>query len=211
MESPRHDLWQASSTPFELAFFTNMVQGKRMKALLLPILAVALCSSSALATTIMVTSIYEPLSLHDTDGDEAISQSGEALQACVMARPHAITGAYPEDLVHAVRTSHKIPTNNDNYQVQEANLMMLTGITVLAHKQGKTLNVRLNVANMNIPTEVDLTSRQVLNLTILAIRKTLEAYQKEQGTVLPVKLAIEGTNELNEGLKDLNSEFKIGE
>ena len=182
-----------------------------MKALLFPILAVALSCLPAAATTIMVTPIFEPLSLHDTDGDEAISQSGEALQACVMSRPQAITGAVPEDLVHAVRRSHKIPSNNDNYQVQEANLMVLTGITVLAHKQGKTLHVRLNVANLNIPTEVDLTSRQVLNLSILAIRKTLEVYQKEQGTVLPVKLAIEGTNELNEGLMDLNSEFKIGE
>ena len=182
-----------------------------MKALLFPILAIALSCLSAVATTIMVTPIYEPLSLHDTDGDEAISQSGEALQACVMSRPQAITGAVPEDLVHAVRRSHKIPTNNDNYQVQEANLMMLTGITVIAHKQGKTLNVRLNVANMNIPTEVDLTSRQILNLTILAIRKTLEVYQKEQGVPLPVKLAIEGTNELNAGLEDLNSKFTIGE
>ena len=182
-----------------------------MKALLFPILAVALSCLPAAATTIMVTPIFEPLSLHDTDGDEAISQSGEALQACVMSRPQAITGAVPEDLVHAVRRSHKIPTNNDNYQVQEANLMMLTGVTVLAHKQGKTLNVRLNVANMNIPTEVDMTSRQVLNLTILAIRKTLEVYQKEQGVPLPVNLAIEGTNELNAGLVDLNAKFTIGE
>ncbi len=181
-----------------------------MKALLFPILAVALSCLPAAATTIMVTPIFEPLSLHDTDGDEAVSQTGDALQACVMSRPHAITGAVPEDLVHAIRRSHKIPSNNDNYQVQEANLLMLTGITILAHKDGKTLNVRLNVANMNIPSEVDLTSSQILKLTIVAVRKTLEAYQAEQGKTLPVKLMIEGTNELNEGLKDLNAEFTVG-
>ena len=182
-----------------------------MKALLFPILAVALSCSPALATTILVTPIFEPLSLHETDGDEAVSQTGDALQACVMSRPHAITGAVPEDLVHAIRRSHKIPSNNDNYQVQEANLLMLTGITVLAHKEGRTLNVRLNVANMNIPSEVDLTSSQILRLTIVAVRKTLEVYQADQGKTLPVKLMIEGTNELNAGLKDLNAEFTIGE
>ena len=128
-----------------------------------------------------------------------------------MSRPHAITGAVPEDLVHAIRRSHKIPSNNDNYQVQEANLLMLTGITILAHKDGKTLNVRLNVANMNIPSEVDLTSSQILKLTIVAVRKTLEVYQAEQGRALPVKVLIEGTNELNAGLKDLNAEFTVGE
>ena len=180
-----------------------------MKAQLLAILTIVFSSLTAMSTTIMVTPVFEPLSLHDTDGDEAISQSGEALQACVMSRPHAITGAVPEDLVHAIRSSHKIPTNNKNYQVQEANLMILTGVTILAHMQDHTLHIRLNVANMNIPTEVDLTSRQVLNLTILAIRKTLEIYQLQQGSPLPVNLAIEGTNELNAGLVDLNSKFTI--
>lgn len=172
--------------------------------------AAALCLDGT-GTTIMVTPIYEPLSLHDTDGDEAISDTGEALQACVMSRPQAITGAVPEDLLHAIRRSHKIPSNNDNYQVQEANLLMLTGIGILAQMDGKTLNVRLNVSTMTIPSEVDLTARQILNLTIVAIRKTLEGYQAEQAQALPVKLMIEGTKDLNAGLKDLNAEFVIGE
>jgi len=182
-----------------------------MKALLLTLTAASLACLPAAASTIMVTPIYEPLSLHDTDGDEAISDTGEALQACVMSRPQAITGALPEDLVHAIRRTHKIPSNNDNYQVQEANLLMLTGIGILAQMEGNTLSVRLNVATMNIPSEVDLTSRQILNLTIVAIRKTLEGYQAEQGKPLPVKLMIEGTNDLTAGLKDLNAEFVIGQ
>ena len=41
----------------------------------------------------MVVPVFEPLSLHGTDGDEAISDTGEALQACVMSRPKALTGA----------------------------------------------------------------------------------------------------------------------
>lgn len=182
-----------------------------MKSLLFSAMSAAICVLPLTATTIMVTPIFEPLSLHDTDGDEAISDTGEALQACVMSRPQAITGAIPEDLVHAIKRPHKIPSNNDNYQAEEANLLMLTGIGILAHMEGRTLNVRLNVSGMVIPEEVDLTSRQILNLTIVAVRKTLETYQAEQGKPLPVKLSIEGTNELNAGLKDLNAEFTIGE
>lgn len=164
-----------------------------------------------MGTTIMVTPIYEPISLHDTDGDDAISRAGEALQACVMSRPQAITGAVPEDLVHAIRRHHRIPSNNDNYQVEEANLLMLTGITLRAEMKGETLEVRLNVSGMNIPPEVDLTSRQILNLTIVAIRKTLEGYVAEQGRRLPVSLMIEGTGELNASLVDLGADFTIGE
>lgn len=182
-----------------------------MKSLVLPVLMAALCCLPAAATTIMVTPIYEPLSLHDTDGDEAISSTGEALQACVMSRPQAITGAVPEDLVHAIRRPHKIPANNDNYQVEEANLLMLTGITLRAEMKGPQLEVRLNVSGMSIPEEVDLTSRQILNLTIVAIRKTLEGYQAEQGKPLPVKLMIEGTNDLNASLIELGAEFTIGQ
>ncbi|MDX1681473.1 MAG: hypothetical protein R3242_12180, partial [Akkermansiaceae bacterium] len=145
-----------------------------MKSFLLALVAAGISSLPAAATTIMVTPIYEPLSLHDTDGDEAISDTGEALQACVMSRPQAITGAVPEDLVHSIRRSHKIPSNNDNYQVEEANLLMLTGITLKALMEDRTLGIELNVSGMNIPSEVDLTARQILNLTIVAIRKTLE-------------------------------------
>ena len=181
-----------------------------MKSFLLALVAAGISSLPAAATTIMVTPIYEPLSLHDTDGDEAISDTGEALQACVMSRPQAITGAVPEDLVHSIRRSHKIPSNNDNYQVEEANLLMLTGITLKALMEDRTLGIELNVSGMNIPSEVDLTARQILNLTIVAIRKTLEGYQAEQGKPLPVKLTVVGTNEMNSGLKELGAEFVIG-
>jgi len=199
------------SIGFNLAILPMPVQNALMKALLLPLACATLIGLPAAATTIMVTPIYEPLSLHDTDGDEAVSSTGDALQACVMSRPQAITGAVPEDLIHAIRRSHRIPSNNDNYQVQEANLLMLTSIGILAHMEGHTLTVRLNVSGMNIPEEVDLTSRQILNLTIVAIRKTLDGYVAEQRHPLPVKLLVEGTNDLNAGLKDLNTEFIIGE
>jgi len=89
-----------------------------------------LLAGSGMATTIMVVPVFEPLSLHGTDGDEVISDVGEALQASVMARPMALTGAFPEVLVDSIKTSHQIPTNNPNYKVTEANLLVLCKVGI---------------------------------------------------------------------------------
>ncbi len=182
-----------------------------MKTAITFLLAAVLSLPATMATTIMVVPVFEPLSLHDTDGDEAVSDTGDALQACVMARPMALTGAIPEALINAIRTPHKIPTNNENYQVEETNLLVLANIGIDAVNEEGVLVVRLNVASMKIPKQVDLTSRQILNLTIVAIRKTLEQYQSGQTTPLSVRLRVDGTNELNSTLQELNTEFSIGE
>lgn len=181
-----------------------------MKALLAKI-AVLLISCAALpASTIMVVPVFEPLSLHGTDGDEAISDIGEALQACVMSRPMALTGAFPEVLVDAIRSPHLIPTNNENYKVQEANLLVLTNIGINGEMTRTGLTINLDVSHLTIPPEVDLTARQILKLAIVAIRKTLEEYQRPQPESLEVVLTIDGTEEHNAGLRDLDSKFTIG-
>ena len=163
------------------------------------------------ASTIMVVPVFEPLSLHGTDGDEAISDTGEALQACVMSRPMALTGAFPEVLVEAIRTPHKIFTNNPNYKVEETNLLVLANIGISAELTTTALLVRLNVAQLAIPQEVDLTARQILKLAIVAIRKTLEEYQRPQTQPMQVQLLIEGADENKAGLRDLDAAFVIGE
>ncbi|HEY8961360.1 MAG TPA: hypothetical protein VIM57_04080, partial [Luteolibacter sp.] len=94
-----------------------------MKAIL-PACLVALLFASAQATTITVVPVFEPLSLHGTDVDEVIAETGEALQATVMPRPMALTGAFPEVLIESIRSPHKIPTNNPNYKTTEANLLV---------------------------------------------------------------------------------------
>lgn len=159
----------------------------------------------------MVVPVFEPLSLHGTDGDEAISDTGEALQACVMARPMALTGAFPEVLVEAIRSPHLIPTNNPNYKVQEANLLVLcnVGIGAELNEGGGQLTVRLDVSQLAIPGEVDLTSRQILKLAIVAIRRTLEEYQKPQTGALEVNLVIDGADEEKSGLRDLGATFSV--
>ena len=54
-----------------------------MKRIRLLLCASLVCLNPVLATTIMVVPIHEPISLHGTDGDEVISEVGEALQAAV--------------------------------------------------------------------------------------------------------------------------------
>jgi hypothetical protein len=181
-----------------------------MKALTAAILAGSLCLASAHATTIMVVPVFEPLSLHGTDGDEAISDTGEALQACVMSRPMAMTGAFPEVLVDAIRSPHAIPTNNPNYKTPETNLLVLCNIDISGEMTADGLTVRLDVAKLTIPPEVDLTARQVLKLAIVAVRKTLEEYQKPQTQQLAVALVVEGADESKSSLRDLGSRFTIG-
>lgn len=166
---------------------------------------------TASATMTMMVPIFEPLSLHGTDGDQAISEIGEALQASVMSRPMALTGAMPEGLISAIRSPHLIPTNNPNYKVQEANLLVLCNITIGGEMTEAGLVVRLDVSQLTIPTEVDLTSRQILKLAIIAARKTLDEYQRPQTKPLHVAILIEGTDDAKASLRDLGTKFVIGE
>jgi hypothetical protein len=175
------------------------------------LLASLLLGASAIASTITVVPIFEPLSLHGTDGDEAISEIGEALQASVMSRPMALTGAFPEDLVDAIRSPHLIPTNHPNYKVQEANLLVLCNVGISGEMIDGVLTVKLNVAELAIPADVDLTTRQILKLAIIAIRKTLDQYQRPQTQSLAVSVIIDGADDAKASLRDLGSKFVIGE
>jgi len=162
------------------------------------------------ATTISVVPVFEPLSMHGTDVDDGITDTGEALQATVASRPMALTGAFPEVLVDAIRTSHKFPSNNPNYKVDEVNLLVLCNIGIAAEMGDDGLKVRLNVAHLAIPEGVDLTARQVLKLALVAIRKTLEEYQKPQSDPLKIAIALEGVNDGTAPLKDLETTYSLG-
>lgn len=163
------------------------------------------------ATTISVVPVYEPLSMHGTDVDEAITDTGEALQATVASRPMALTGAFPEVLMESIRSPHKFPTNNPNYKVEEVNLLVLCNIGISAEITEEGLKVRLNVAGLTVPEGVDLTARQVLKLAMVAIRKTLEEYQRPQSEPMKVSVVIEGVDDGTASLKDLDATYTLGE
>ena len=161
------------------------------------------------ATTISVVPVYEPLSLHGTDVDDIVGDAGEVLQATVQPRPMALTGAFPEVLVESIGTPHPLPTNNPNYKVAEANLLVLCKITIGAEMTDEGLLVKLDIADLDIPMEVDITSRQLLKITLVALQKTLEEYHSPQGEPLEVIVAIRGTTEKNASLLDLQTTFKL--
>ncbi len=161
------------------------------------------------ATTISVVPVFEPLSMHETDVDDGITETGEALQATVASRPMALTGAFPEVLVDAIRSSHKFPSNNPNYKVDEVNLLVLCHIGIVGEMKEDGLKIRLNVANLSIPKEVDLTARQVLKLALVAIRKTLEEYQKPQMDPLKIAITLEGVNDGTASLRDLETTYTL--
>jgi hypothetical protein len=180
-----------------------------MKCFFASLLAGLLMAVPAFATTIMVVPVFEPLSLHGTDGDQAILDIGDALQACVMARPMALSGAFPEVLVDAISSPHQVPTNNPNYQVKETNLLVLCGIGLSGKIADGGLAVKFDISKLAIPADVDLTSRQVLKLALLAVRKTLEEYQRPQSQPLPVTVSIEGADEAKAPLKDIGTSFSV--
>jgi hypothetical protein len=200
----------ASDGSFHLAFPALSEEDACMKTWIASLIASGLLGTAAWSTTIMVVPVYEPISLHGTDGDEAISDVGEALRASVMSRPMALTGAFPEVLVDAIRSPHLIPTNNPNYKVQEANLLVLCNVGISAEMAENILTVRLNIAELAIPADVDLTTRQILNLAIIALRKTLDEYQKQQTQPLAVNLLIEGADDAKASLRDLATKFVVG-
>ena len=175
------------------------------------ILIALFLSTRIFASTISVVSIHEPVSLHGTDVDGMIADTGEALQATVIARPMALTGAFPEVLVESIRTPHKLPTNNPNYKVEEANLLVLCNVNISAELTDKSLLVNIDVSQLNIPVEVDLTSRQLLKLSLVALRRTLEEYHRPQSEPLNVIVAITGTSENNASLLDLGVTFTLAE
>ena len=179
-----------------------------MKTLLAAFLPPVCCGRAARATTIMVVPVFEPLSLHGTDGDEAISDTGEALQACVMSRPMALTGAFPEVLVDAIRSPHLIPTNNPNYKVQETNLLVLCNIGISGgndrrrpHRAAGRRPAR-HPAGRRSHRPPDPQARH------RGLRKTLEEYQRPQTQPLAVTIVIEGADEAKAGLRDLGDAIR---
>jgi hypothetical protein len=162
------------------------------------------------ATVIDVVSIYQPVSLHGSDVDNEVDDSGEALQAAILSRPMALTGAFPEVLVESIAMPHQLPTNNPNYEVKEVNLVVLCGLKLSADLVDKrNLHVEINIANLAIPEDVDLTVRQVLKLTAASIRKTVGEYNAGQKEELKVQLRIVGTNESNHSLEDLGAQYVL--
>ncbi|MDG2488141.1 MAG: hypothetical protein P8M65_10560 [Roseibacillus sp.] len=170
-----------------------------------------LLCSPVLAVTLEVVELYQPLSLHRTDGvGETLGEEGP-VQAGVFARPYAVTGAMPEDLVKAVAAPHRIATNSEGYEVEDANLLNLCGVALSSEMKVNRLLVRFDMGNFKLPEDLDLTARQVVQLSIIAVERTLRSYFRNfKDEVLSVSIGITGTTDGNESLKDLAKRFRLG-
>jgi hypothetical protein len=130
-------------------------------------------------------------------------------QIAVMPRPMALSGAFPEALVEAMRTPHKLPSNNPNYAVRETNLFVLCNIGVSATLTETGLVVTFEIGSLVIPPDVDLTSRQILRIGLVALRNTLAEYQRPQPNPLNVRVVIAGAEGNLEPLRDVGIEFTL--
>ncbi|MDA0766906.1 MAG: hypothetical protein O3A92_08810 [Verrucomicrobia bacterium] len=163
------------------------------------------------AITIEVVRLYQPLSLHGTDGAGEEEADHMVLQAAVLERPMALAGAIPEDLVKAVGEPCRIASNSPAYTVEEANLLILSKIKMEVEMLEERLLVKLDVSELAMPEEVDLTARQALVLSIRAIRKTLEAYFAHSDEKVHWEVRITGTDESNASLRDLSAKYTLDE
>jgi len=185
---------------------------KSQFVLILSLVLSLLLSAFSQGITHEVIQLFQPLSLHGTDGAGRFDDTEEALQAEVLPRPYVSSGALPEDLVDAIGLSHRMPTNSVSYEVEEANLLILCGVKLSAEIVDKKLVATMDISQLKIPDEIDLTGRQILKLTIISIRKTLAAYFGSDAIdTLLCEIRITGFSEDTATYTDLATEFIAGE
>jgi hypothetical protein len=167
--------------------------------------------SSALATVIEIVAVYQPISLHGSDVDDEVdADSGESLQAAIMSVPMALTGDFPEVLVRSVGSPLRLQSNIQNYDVTEVNLCQLCKVKLDAEiVSPQECKVEIDVSALDLPKEIDLTSRQVVKLVAAAVRRTLTDFNKNQKKDIQVTLRIIGTVDKNATLQNLNCQYTV--
>ena len=164
------------------------------------------------AITQEVLQVFVPASYHDTDSVNEYGVKGELVQAAVLDRTVVVSGAFPEDLARIILLPFQIPANNPAYQVQEANLAILCGLELEVNYEGNLLDVVFDCRNFKIPENIELTGRQVLTMTIEALRRTLRIYyQGDYQDPFQCNVNLRDLPKTFTELKDLKTTFRIGE
>jgi len=137
-----------------------------MKSLITALCVGGFLCAAAQVTTGTVVPVLVPPRLHGTDGDEVIADSGEGLRARVIYGPMAVRGAFQEALMNAIRSLQLISTCKPSRKVQEAKLPTRCNNGISGEMTAaRSLISRLNIAQLAIPLEVDLTSWQITDST----------------------------------------------
>lgn len=194
-------------TGFRLVFARGEFTLSRMKTLLLSLLLASPC----LAVTKEVVRVFCPASYHDTDSASEYGVQGDLVQAAVMDRPMVLSGAFPEDLVKAVFAPLRLPSNNPTYEVEEANLLVLCELAVQAEREGESLEVVIDCAQLQIPEVVELSAQQVLSMAVESLRRTLRLYYLDDAhESFRCQITLQGLAKERQDLASLKTTFEIG-
>ena len=194
-------------TGFRLVFGDVAFTLTPVKALLLTVLL----SSPCLAITKEVVRVFSPTSYHDTDSATEYGVKGDLVQAAVTDRPMVLSGAFPEDLAKAVFGPLQLHSNNKSYKVKEANLLVLCQLSFTAKRDDHDLEMIIDCSQLEIPEVVELTPRQVLSMTVEALRRTLRNYYEgDAHHSFHCHVTLAGLKKANGGLSDLETTFEVG-
>lgn len=146
------------------------------------------------ASTIELARVFSPLTLLDTGTASNLQQDGEPLPVAVMERPIAISGRMPEALIEAVAIPFAIDTNQPAlYQVSEANLIALCGVEIEANiDENDALNIKLIMPSKEAIQDIDITLKQLVELILMSIEKTLSANTHGEKWESQINLTFEG-------------------
>jgi len=162
--------------------------------MLKPILSLLAFGCLCSASTIELARIFSPLTLVDTGTASNLQQDGEPLPVAIMERPIAISGRVPEALIEAVAIPFAIDTNQPQlYQVSEANLIALCGVEIEAFiDEADDLNIKLIMPSKEAVQDIDITLKQLVELILMSIEKTLSANNQGEKWESKINLTFEG-------------------
>ena len=163
------------------------------------------------AITTEVVRVFVPLSFHETDTAIETGPAGELVQARVVTRTMVLSGAFPEDLVKAVALPYQLPSNNSHYKVPDANLVALCGLTIDCTREGSLVEVNIDCQGMKSPDFLELELKQVLEMTIESVRRTLRTYYREnEHEPFECYLTLSSLTAEQVELKALETHFEVG-
>lgn len=175
-------------------------------------IALLLASASlSVASTKSVYKIWQPLSLHGTDVDSVVGSESGVDYAVLMSRPVVLSDALPEGLVYAISMKHKMPSVG-GYSEPEANLLELFKLKLNARLSEEQLEVTIDVKNAVTPAGIDVSLKNAIELTFVAIRRTLGEYGAaylEDGIACSIRVIGDEKSPIFSELQKLNIEFII--
>lgn len=164
-----------------------------------------LFSAAAFPVTVTLGKVTTVVSLLGMDVDADVEGVGEGLSATLVERPMALSGAFPEVLVWAIAAPYQLGSAG-HFQEKESNQLVLSSISLGAVLEGKELAVTIDVSQLKINPDAELSPRHLVDLTILAIRRNLEGWED-----LEVSISVEGAREGMEYLTAMGTRFSVGE